>query len=743
MIQIQETLQRDLQTQRRQMRRRDLEELRRMESEAETASDPSTKHAIAERAQALAEKYSGDDEVLYSASSLLERLQLPGVGLKTPGRISSADSATLTFDGTPTMDVPPQAEQPAVSTPPPVAPPPSTRGTSAKSQLLAKVAATLSTLVGELSAGVVKLRDHLRGIKIPPGLNRPKVWLSAAGAFLLLLVILLFARNHSHQASAPPVEATQAPVNTVAVPPAPPAAPPVQQPSTPAVKLSSDTASGKILFDDQPAAELSDAQWTLDKVSAGDHTIKFEGPHKEKASFTFSADGGTMPAVKGPIAAKDILAVIVTSLGDQLQVRSSDRETKISLDGQPPLNLAEDGVSIPSVQAGAHELALSRGNEQYKVNIDVTPQPALVAFLESGQNVGTLTVITGQDKAKVFLNGKALPQVTNGGQLTIPNLDPKAYSVRVSKNGFSDLPEQKIRIRKGEQGKLIFNLQPLPHLASLSIQGAPAGATVLVDQTQVGTVQSDGTFNNAAVNPGDHIIELRKDRFKPRQIKKHFVAGSTVSLAAADVTLEGAPAQLKIVYTPADAVVTLSKGGEAPVKVVSGNPLNLQAGSYMLAARTSDGLSRSTTLDVAAGLSRTINLALAPSGMTKWDAPGSWVQENGAFVHKGGDFVLYDVVPTSGTFVFSAMLLKGHRLQWVLNYTDPSNYDLFQMDDKYFYRTIIRNGQKANDVKIPHKGEKKSYRTLQIRVEPNLITHQIKQGEAWVTLISGRTPRTI
>jgi len=70
------------------------------------------------------------------------------------------------------------------------------------------------------------------------------------------------------------------------------------------------------------------------------------------------------------------------------------------------------------------------------------------------------------------------------------------------------------------------------------------------------------------------------------------------------------------------------------------------------------------------------------------------------------DFVLYNVAPTSGTFVFSAALLKGHRLQWVLNYTDPGNYDLFQMDDKNFYRSIMRNGKKADAEKADKNDEK-------------------------------------
>ena len=114
--------------------------------------------------------------------------------------------------------------------------------------------------------------------------------------------------------------------------------------------------------------------------------------------------------------------------------------------------------------------------------------------------------------------------------------------------------------------------------------------------------------------------------------------------------------------------------------------------------------------------------------------PQGWKPEKSSFVRKGGDFVMYNLSPTLGTFVFSAMLNKGHRLQWVLNCTDVNNYILFQMDDNNFYRTVIRDGQKGDEIKISHKNEKKTFRTVQIRVGPNEIVHQIRQGDNWVVL---------
>jgi hypothetical protein len=279
-------------------------------------------------------------------------------------------------------------------------------------------------------------------------------------------------------------------------------------------------------------------------------------------------------------------------------------------------------------------------------------------------------------------------------------------------------------------------------MAAWSIQGGTPGAAVLSDQTNAGTIQPDGTLTLSAIAPGDHVIEFRKDRFKAKQIKKHFVVGTPVTLSASDISLEAAPGEFKITFSPADTQVTLTKAGESPVKVSSGTPISLPAGTYTVAARTGENFVRSTTVDLAAGQSRTFNLALAPSGMSSWDDPSAWKQENGAFVRKGGDYILCGVTPTSGTFIFSAMLTKGHRLQWVVNYTDPNNYDLFQIDDNNFYRTDIRNGQKTNEAKFPHKGEKKSFRTLQIHVSPTEIVHQIRQGDAWFVLDRWTLPGT-
>jgi eukaryotic-like serine/threonine-protein kinase len=781
LTQIQETVQRELQTQRRQLRRRDLEELRRMQREAETITDPAVKQVFGDRVQALADKYLDDEEILALANGLLARLNLPTVEGKsssrdagqekaqTPGAgvlpFSAQGGATASIFSPATMDVPPpQAsansaasapppdvhERPAAAPAPPVEPnppvpldrktPPVTPPSKPKSSTPLPRGVIAAIGVAAVLLLAFFLARHRQSAPPAPALARFTVHTSPPGATIRinhevrgtsdLQVDLpdgsyeIEAELPGHQSKTSVVEAKGGSPASIEL---------TLDPALPVVKLSSDTGTGKVSFDDQPAVELDGVQWTLDKLAPGEHKVKFDGK-QGSASFTFSSEAGAPPTVKGPIAANGLLAVVVSNFGSRVHVYCSDPRARLSLDGQAAAAMGENGWELPQVSLATHELTLTHGDDQYKLDIDVGPTPTLAAFLQSGQNIGTLVIVTGEDKARVYLSGQLQKGTSLGGQLRIPNLEPKEYEVTVSKSGFQDLPPQKVHVRKGEQTKLSFNLQPVLHLASLSIQGGTPGAQVLIDQVPMGVIQPDGTFNIATITPGDHVVELRKDRFISRRIQRHFVAGPNVALAGADAALQAGTGELRITFSPPEAVVNLAKAGEAPVKVTSGSPLTLAPGTYTLTARIADSVTRSSAVEVVAGQSKGFDLPLAPSGMSKWDDPAGWKSDKNGFVHKGGDFVLYGASPASGTFAFSVMLQKGHRLGWVVNYLDPNNYVLYQIDENNFYRTVMHNGQKSDEFKVPHKSDKKSFRFMQIRVTPNEIVNQAKEGDAWVVL---------
>jgi len=654
LLQIQDEIQRDQGAERRQTRRRDLEDLRRMELEIDRAADVAAKQAVAERIQAVAAKYWTDGEILSVANGLLHRL---GLVLQENSPASAHSKGTTVIFHVPRPSAPKPLRADTSQVPPSDVPP-------------SPVSA------GNVATGVV-----------PPSQAPPKP--IQPGNILTAIV---------PPTRIPPRMPPHGRVRTI--PPEPQLPPLLATLAAEPCALAAQVASPSSRPKQPPRSNLT----TLILVSSAVGAMILIA-----ATFFFARKHHAPAVAKTPSAAPTVSAPTVSAAAVAPTAVFAPAQTT----PQP---------SLPASPVLSHTAA-------GKGALDNQP-PA-----ESGHSLGTLLVVAGQDDARVFLNGKLQPQLTQASQLRLPKLEPKDYVVQVSKTGFQDPPPQMIRIRKGEEVSVIFNLQPQPQfrMASLTIQGGAPGTTVFVDQTLVGTIQSDGTLSVLPVSPGDHTVELRRDRFKPRQFKEHFVAGEAISLAAADAVLEAAPGELKVIFAPADAKVAIVKGDVLKM-VSSGVPLSLAAGTYTLTARAADGFTSSSKLEVIAGESKTLDLSLAPNGMSKWDDPGAWKPEKDSFIRKGGDFVLYGDVPASGTFAFSAMPTKGHLLQWVLNYTDPKNYVLFQMDDNYFYRAVIRNGQKTDEIKVPDNGDKRGFRTLHIRVSPTELLHQIKHGDRWTIL---------
>jgi len=714
---IQDEIQRDQDARRRQARRGDLDDLRRLQREIDGATDLAAKQALAARIQALAAKHWTDGEILSIANALLLRLGL--VSQESSSASPRGKGATVI------LHVPrPTAPEPSLAAARQIPPPSETTLSSVPAVPAPAIPAPPSPVppfpVPPQNVPTATVpTPAIPPSAVPPSpiatQNIPTVPVPASTVPANKVSLSTFRRRR--------VPPSVAPTGTVATaPPAPPLPPPpaatvpAAEPSAPVAKITARSARPK-----QPAPSNST---TLILVSAAAIILVAAA-----ATFFFTRNHPAPSVATTPAAAPAVSAPAVPDASVPAPVAST-----------PATSTPEPSAPEPSVPAPAVPPETAAGQVPPNAPSPIAQPPA-----ESDRNLGTLLVVAGQDGARVFLNGRLQRQLTQAGQLRLPNLELKDYVVQVSKSGFQDPPQQTIRIRKGEPARLIFNLQPQnqpqPRLASLTIQGGAPGTTVLVDQNPVGIIQPDGTLSVSSVNPGDHTVELRKDRFKPRQFKKSFVAGGTTSLAAADAALEAAPGELRITFAPADATVAIVKGDLLKM-VSSGVPLNLAAGTYTLTARTAERFTRSSTLEVIAGQSKTLDLSLAPSGMSKWDDPGAWKQEADSFIRKGGDFVLYGVAPASGTFVFSATIAKGHLLQWVLNYSDPKNYVLFQMDDNNFYRTVIRNGEKSDQIIVPDKADKKSFRTLQIRVSSTELLHQIKHGDRWTVLDRWTRPGT-
>ncbi len=711
LLQLRDSLERESeQSRRRQDRRRDLEELRQIDREAESASDPATSLNLAERAQALASKYSEDPEVASVASDLEKRLvgpaRSPGFD-DSMGAPSQVGNATMIFSPAGGAAAPPPSE-------PPVAP------STGEATDWNKIPAP-------------------RPAKEPSRFSLAVIGIAAGAIIAVVAGFFILGRNKNTQPTTE-TKVVSPDATSVATQPPPPVSGPEKSGGTvtarpvaavPALRVFAESAGGKVWLDDNAPAALDGAQWALDRIVPGTHKLKFAGPSGD-TTFSFTTNANAVPVLNGPLSSNGVHAVVVSNLGGDARVYCSFCPAQLSVDGDPASDIGREGTDLSNLSPGTHKLAFKQGDDEHVVDFDTGPVATLTAFVATDQNVGSLMVVTGVDKAQILIDGQPYKRTTQGGQVRITELAPKDYTVQVVKPGFQPVPEQHVRIAKGQQVRLAVTLVPVDRLSVLVIQNATPGSEVLVDQKEVGVILSDGTFRLPTITAGDHVIELRKENFKPVRVQKQFVANVPTTLT--DVALQSTASELKINFVPVDATVTLSKPGDAPFKVVSGTTLNLAPGAYTLVARTSNTVTRTAVIQVAAGESRKLDLSLAPLGMENWGASGAWRPENNYFVRRGGGFILYRASSTSGTFVFSASLQKGKRLQWVTNFVDDRNYELFSTDDNYFYRSEVRDGQTTEGARVPLKIDKKKFRTLQVHVSKAQIVHQVLEGDKWEVL---------
>lgn len=477
------------------------------------------------------------------------------------------------------------------------------------------------------------------------------------------------------------------------------------EPQAQSLRILTDLDSGKIVVDDQPPADLQEGQFILDHVSPGPHTVKITGKTGE-GSFSFETAPAKPPSITGPITAKNLSAVVVASMGNQAHVVTNAGPLKLAVNGQPEADAGPNGVDLKSFQAGVDELVVGDGKDQRSVKESFGPAPMLTAFFKSDLNIGTLIVSTGEDDVRVFLNSKEYPLRTKRGQLRIQT-NPGNITVHVMKDGFDSVPAMAPAvIKKGAETRLEFKLTALPQYSTLRIVGGMSGVEVLIDQRSVGVIGADGTFSNTSVQPGDHVIDLRRDQYVPRRYQRTFKAGLPVTISGADAALV---AEARPQPPPTEKKVELPPP-----------PPRQKAAATPPPPKT--------------------------YGMTDWEDNSVWREDNGAWIHKGAGFLFYKI-PAKGVFNFTVQLVKGGgifrggKIRWVVNYIDSKNYDLFELDNKNFTPKVIAKGKTSERPKFALKDlEKQKTFTVQIDVTPDHIVHKMLMGSDWVNLDTWAEP---
>jgi hypothetical protein len=447
--------------------------------------------------------------------------------------------------------------------------------------------------------------------------------------------------------------------------------------TSPTVRLYTDLIPGTVSIDDGDPQDLKDGELVLVHLEPGQHSIKVNGK-SGSAEFGFEVAQDAAPQPVPPLTANNALAVLVSTQEGKGRLLASAQDASIAVDGKPLGTAGANGLELSALGTTDHDLEVTQDNDKQRFVMTYTPAPALTVYVKSVLSLGTVTVMTHQDGVNVYIQDKLYRRKTDRGQIRIP-LKVGTYAIRVHKDGFIDPPSQTAEVKKGDEIKLDFNLQPVPTVSSLAISGAMPGTSIYVDGSPLGTINAEGQATLANVKPGEHSIELRAEGYVPKRFVRVFQAGSTVTLAGSDTTLQKIVTEQKAAppQPPPPADTTAN---EKPVEI-----------------------------------------------------PGEQVRRGPGFVH-------YNVPHAAGQYSFEAHskiggVFRHDKLQWYAGYQDSSNYVMFSVDGKHASVRKVTDGHSEEISRIPFTANSDGWVQVEMTVTPDHISARVRRpGEAWSSI---------
>ena len=513
----------------------------------------------------------------------------------------------------------------------------------------------------------------------------------------------------------------------------------------PGLRVSTDLETGVVLLDDQRIGELQEGQFVLDDLKPGKHTLQITSGRSAEASIPFESSPADPPVVNGAISAKNLRVIVLSNSQARGHVYCNFGPVPLSLDGQPSGDVPQaGGLDLSGLNAASHQFVLGKGKDQRKISVDVTSVGGLFVSLNSDRNIGNLEIVANVEQFDVLVNGKPHKITKQKGHYYLYNLEAAPTSIQIAKNGFqSDPSEQKVAVRKGETVSVPFKLTPISIVTTgtLHILGVLPGTRVTMDGTAY-DLQADGSLT-ATLKEGEHIIDFKRPGYKPKSVKLPMKAGQTTNLSGREVMVDEVVTGKLVVASrnPANAKLVLRRrdGTEIPITDQAEEP----EGDYTLIATAPGFKDQTLPVHIAEGTPASVDVRLVhilvKMHMEGWENPGAWKQQEGWYSRKGGNFALFNASSIAGTYQFTArpgnQFLRGGHVQWVVNYVDNKNYELYQMDkDKVTWKRFV-NGKPGPEKREAHRINIKdeTYRFL-LEASSGQVVQKVFDGQTWQPL---------
>ncbi len=378
-------------------------------------------------------------------------------------------------------------------------------------------------------------------------------------------------------------------------------------------------------FSDKPAVEYT-VDVSLDgHTSDGPKTVTVSDGETAQASFTLTQLFGSIEVTSAPSGAKILLDGVDTG-----------EVTPFTFSDKPAIEYTVD-VSIDGyVSDGPKTVTVSDG-ETAQASFTLTPL------------FGSIEVTSAPSGAKILLDGVDTGEIT---PFTFSDKPAIEYTVDVSLDGYVSDGPKTVTVSDGETAQASFTLTPL--FGSIEVTSAPAGAKILLDGVDTGTV-TPSTISDKPV--GEYTVDVSLGGYISDDPKTVQVAdGQTAQVSFTLTQLKGS---IEVTSTPSGAKILI--GGVVTGKVtpstISDKPVGEYTVDVALDGYTSDG---PKTVMVSDGQKTAVDFILTQDWYT---LSGKIVGADSVTVVLSGDAegsrIVYDgesysfIVPRGGSYTVS------------------------------------------------------------------------------------------
>ena len=185
----------------------------------------------------------------------------------------------------------------------------------------------------------------------------------------------------------------------------------------------------------------------------------------------------------------------------------------------------------------------------------------------------------------------------------------------------------------------------------------------------------------------------------------------------------------------------MRREGEDAERTVTNRVLELEAGTYTVSASAQGFNDYGATIRLGPKETKIARINLErvvvtqPTGplfqLSDWENTGGWLRQDDLLVRTGGDYFLAPLQPEPGVYEFAALVRRGPRLEWVVDFSTRQNHLHFQIGKDYFQRSRVTAGRHGEVARTRHALNWGDYIVVRVDIRSEAVVTSLREQGGW------------